>query len=321
MSSVSNAKDEASPENLASAFTELLEIQRQIEESARRIVDSVRRVVDGTEHLAPANLKDFAGYDYRFYDMTGKELSDQGLRVLGDFADPSLLQKPVERRSFYRFALSDDGTTTASWFVVPRPPDSRGILLKLWSMLWPGAKKEPLRVLVLHSWCEDGRSFVTTRGSIEGHIPRPQRIVVQPVDSYLSAARALEAHREAVVAGGGVPRRLRTVEEVLAAREEERRMTAEFREAEGLKLFEPMLRGKLGDAYDERGAPLVEAILAHPEWWARKQEASPPSPTFPGEQEASAASPISRREQEASPPSSTSAGEQEASRSSPSGGQ
>jgi hypothetical protein len=69
-------------------------------------------------------------------------------------------------------------------------------------------------------------------------------------------------------------------------------MTAEFREAEGLKLFEPMLRGKLGDEYDERGAPLLEAILAHPEWWTGEQ-ASPQSLPSPGERGAPPTSPSS----------------------------
>ena len=65
-------------------------------------------------------------------------------------------------------------------------------------------------------------------------------------------------------------------------------MEAEFREAKGLELFEPMLRGMLGAEYDERGAPLVEAILAHPEWWTG-QQASPLSLPSPGEQEVSPA--------------------------------
>ena len=308
---MADTKDEAGPENLASAVAELVEIQLQIEKTARSIVDSTRRLVDSREHLAPANLKDFPGYDYRFYDMTGKELADQGLRVLGDFADPSVLEGPVERRSFYRFALSEDGTTTASWFVVPRRRDSRAVWLRLWSKLWsillPSTKKEPLRVLVLHSWCEDGRSFVTTRGSLEGHLMRPESVVVQNLDQYHSAARTLDAHRAAVAAGSGVPRRLRTIEEIFGARVAESEMTAEFRKAKGLDLFEPKLRGMLGDEYDERGAPLVEAILAHPEWWTGSQKASPPSPPFPGEREAMPASPTSRGEQEASPSSSSGA--------------
>ena len=287
-----HTKNEPGPENLASAISEVVEIQQRIEKTARSLVDGMRRRVDAREHLAPANLKDFAGYDYRFYDMTGKELADRGLRVLGDFADPSMLERPVEQRSFYRFALSEDTTTTASWFVAKRPRDSRGIWLRLrsrlWSMLVPSTKKEALRCLVLHSWCEDGRVFVTMRGTLESHVMRPEWLIVQDLDKYISAARAVDAHREAVAAGGGVPRRLRSVEEIMAARAAEDQMEAEFREAKGLELFEPMLRGMLGAEYDERGAPLVEAILAHPEWWTG-QQASPLSLPSPGEQEVSPA--------------------------------
>src|SRR5439155_1627512 len=46
------------------------------------------------------------------------------------------------------------------------------------------------------------------------------------------------------------------------------------RPARGLALFEPMLRAKLGPDFDERGQPLLDSILAHPEWWT----AAPGSP-------------------------------------------
>jgi len=56
-------------------------------------------------------------------------------------------------------------------------------------------------------------------------------------------------------------------------------MIAEFREAEGVRLFEPWLRSMLGEGYDERGQPIVEVILAHPEWWTGEKEASSTSST------------------------------------------
>jgi hypothetical protein len=148
---------------------------------------------------------------------------------------------------------------------------------------------------VLQSWCEDGRVFVTMRGGIESHVMRPEWLTLQDVEKRISTAAVLAAHREAVAAGGGVLRRLRSAEEILAARSDDAEKEAAFREAKGLELFEPMLRGMLGDDYDERGAPLVEAIYAHPEWWTGEKEASPASPTSSGEKEASPGSPIGAR--------------------------
>ena len=131
--------DEEGVQNPMSAFAELFEMQRQLEEQARNIVASVRNLVDNQEKLVPADLRDFPGYDSRYYDGTAKELSDRGLRVLGDFADAGMVDKPVEQRAFYRFALSEAGGTTAWWFVVPPPPNM-----------------EPNRCLFLHTWFEGG---------------------------------------------------------------------------------------------------------------------------------------------------------------------
>jgi hypothetical protein len=258
---VADNDDEEGVQDPMSAFAELLEMQRQLEEQARNIVTMVRTVVDNREKLVPANLRDFPGYDSKFYDGTAKELGGLGLRLLGDFADASMVEKPVEQRAFYRFALSEAGGTTAYWFVVPG--------------------KEPLRVLFLQSWLEAGGSITTARGAVESSIPQHPLVRTQILKPGTATGKLVDAHGKTVAASGGIPRRLRTIEDVLAAREAESRMIAEFREAEGLRLFEPMLRGMLGDGYDEQGEPLVEAILEHPEWWTGEKESST-SPTSAG---------------------------------------
>src|SRR5207249_2660799 len=102
--------------------------------------------------------------------------------------------------------LSDDGTVAASWFVYPAPP--------------------PIRCLVLHSWCGDGRVFVTMRGGSESHIPPPPWLHTRRLAAETRTADAVRSHRERVAAAAGAPRSLAGGDELLAARTAEEAMIA-----------------------------------------------------------------------------------------------
>jgi hypothetical protein len=160
-----------------SALSEFVEAQRELEKMARNIVNSLRKLVDTREKLVPANPRDFPGYDSKFYDGTAKELASLGLRVLGDFADAGMLEKPAEERSFYRFALSEAGGTAAWWFMAPP------------------SKKKPMRCLYLKSWLESGGSIATGRGGAKGSIPRPASIRTQELQAGTSTAKVIDAQR------------------------------------------------------------------------------------------------------------------------------
>src|SRR5204863_501222 len=71
----------------------------------------------------------------------------------------------------------------------------------------------------------------------------------------------------------GALRSLTGVNQLLAARKAEEAMIAEFRNAQGLELFEPMLRKMFGDDFEERGQPRLDAIRRHPEWWTGQRPA------------------------------------------------
>ena len=238
---------------LRDAAHQLQDTTRSIEDSARRLVQSVRTRTDHRAEFAPVRAADFTGLDLDFYARTERELAAAGVRVLGDYEDAAFNRRSPNKRSFYRLGLSDDGTVAASWFVYPAP--------------------QPIRCLVLHSWCGDGRVFVTMRGGSESNVPPPPWLHTRRLAAETGTADAVRSHRERVAAAAGAPRSLAGGDELLAARTAEEAMIAEFRSAQGLELFEPMLRKMLGDKFEKRGRPLLDAIRRHPEWWTGEQPA------------------------------------------------
>jgi len=224
------------------------------DESARRIVQSVRTMVDHRVEYRTVNAAEFPGRDAEFLDGTARELAAEGWQTLGDFEDAAF-NRGRQNKNFVRMALSGDRTAYAMWFSAPAAP-------------------RPARVLGLRSLLGDGRVLLTLRGGSKTDLPTPPAYLVERLDEGASTGQQVRRHRERVDAADAAPRTHQSVADVLAALATEEKMQSEFRAARGLALFEPMLRAKLGPDFDERGQPLLDSILAHPEWWT----AAPGSP-------------------------------------------
>src|SRR5437763_9931133 len=203
---------------LRDAATQLPASTRALEDRARRLVQSVRRATDHRAEFAPVRAADFPALDLAYYARTERELAATGVRLLGDYEDAAFNRRSPDKRSFYRLALSDDGTVAASCFVFPAGSAAQ-------------PAREPTRCLVLHSWAEDGREFMTMRGGSESNIPAPPWLDRQQLGAETATAGAVRAHRERVAAAAGALRSLTSVDQLLAALQAEEAMIAEFRSA------------------------------------------------------------------------------------------
>ncbi|HMJ58160.1 MAG TPA: hypothetical protein VK467_03430 [Gemmatimonadales bacterium] len=232
-------------ENPEDTFQDLVELQQQIDEAARRIVKSVRTLVDHRTEYRPVRAADYPDHDAAYYDGTERDLAGEGIASLGDFDDASFSRNHPDKNVFVRLGLAADGTIGAIWFRL-------------------GAASS----LALQSWLEDGRTIVTVRSSAESAVPNRPEVAAERVAPQTAVRDVVRRHRSRVAAAGALPRFLRGLEELVAAYAADEQASAAFRDGQGLALFEPMLRKKLGDNYEDEGAPLVESILAHPEWWA-----------------------------------------------------
>ena len=235
-------------EDQSEQFIALFQTGDVFEEAARDIVAHIRTMIQHRTRYEPTDASDFPDRDRAYYDATQNELSALGFETLGDFEDAGAAPE-LSGQSFVRFALGAHGAIAASWFEVPRSDGG-----------------EPERCLALHSWLDDGRTLITSRETSSSGLPDHPEIVVERVDPGLDTKAAVHAHGERVVASGRAPRRLAGLADLFAAHSGDQMKTAEFREAQGVALFEPMLRTMLGPNYDEQGKPIIDAIQRHPEW-------------------------------------------------------
>jgi len=229
---------------LAETMKELAELQKEIDDSARRIVKSVRTLVDHRTEYRPVRAADYPDYDAAYYDGTERDLAGEGIASLGDFDDATFNRRHPDKNVFVRLGLAADATAGAIWFRLGKASS-----------------------LALQSWLEDGRTITTVRSSTESAVPNRPEVALERVDPQTAVSDVVRRHRSRVAAAGALPRLLRGLEDLVQAYAADERASAAFRDGQGLALFEPMLRKKLGDKYEDEGAPLVESILAHPEWW------------------------------------------------------
>src|SRR5258706_385897 len=229
---------------LAETMKELAELQQEIDASARRIVKSVRTLVDHRTEYRPVRAADYPEYDTAYYDGTERDLAGEGIASLGDFDDATFSRRHPDKNVFVRLGLAADATTGAIWFRLGTASS-----------------------LALQSWLEDGRTITTVRSSTESAVPNRPEVALERVAPQTAVRDVVRRHRSRVAAAGSLPRLLRGLEDLVAAYAADERASAAFREGQGLALFEPMLRKKMGDNYEGEGAPLVESIMAHPEWW------------------------------------------------------
>ena len=237
-------------------FIELYETN-VLEQVAQSVVANVRTVIQHRARYEPVDASDFPERDAGFYNRTRNELSALGFNTLGDFEDASLVVTDPSKKTFVRFALGAHGAIGAMWFEVP------------------AAEGEPLHCLVLQSWLDDGRTIVTTRGTIDSGLPLPPHIVGEEVDATVDTKATVRTHGEQVAATGKAPTRIADVADLFARHSRDELKIAEFREAQGAALFEPMLRTLLGASYDEQGEPILDAIQRHPEWLRGEMSSEP----------------------------------------------
>ena len=232
----------------SSHFSELSEPDDVFVQVAQTLVAQVRTMIGHRSLYHPVKASDLPQRDRAFYDTTQSELAELGFEVVGDFEDASIVVTDAAKRSFARFALGAYGAIAASWFEVPN------------------AEGDPLHCLVLHTWIDDGRVLITTRGAIDSGLPIPREVLVERVDPDTSTKATVRSHGERVAAMRRAPRRLLSAAEIFDAQTREEIRMAEFRAAQGPALFEPMLRTMLGDQFEVQGEPILEAIRRHPEW-------------------------------------------------------
>jgi hypothetical protein len=240
-------QDELSADELAEAFRELLEATKAIDETAQSLVQAIRTMTQHRARYEPVEASDFPERDLKFYNGIANELTALGFEILGDFEDAALILDDPSKKSFVRFALGAHGAIAAMWFEVPQD--------------------EILQCLVVHSWLDDGRTMVTTRGVPDTGIPHPAHIIlVEEADADLDTRAVVRRHGERVATSGRAPRRLTGVADLFASHSGDELKIAQFREAQGTALFEPWLRSMLGENYEEEGEPILDAIRRHPEW-------------------------------------------------------
>ena len=243
------------------ALAQLLEIQRKIDDHARRTVDRIKRLLDQREVLVPGVEEVFAKQHGAWYDATERDLVAEGFRVLGDYQPNDHGDKPPEKRPFYRFGLSADRTIVATWFLFP--------------------SEKPLHRIVLESSFADGATHATTRGIRGSGLPVPPNETRREMASDTSIQRLISAQRDEITRHVNPPIAFEGIDAILAERDREAREVAEFRRGIGLGLFEPYLRKVYGDRYEEEGAPLLQSIEAHPEWWTGEAAEGPTSSGMP----------------------------------------
>jgi hypothetical protein len=237
--------------SMQSAFREMSEAQQKIDASARRIVEGIQRMIDTLPDEEPSSRDALAGHDFSWYEATARTLSAEGFGTPQGFEPTGWLSKPVESRTLSENALGDGGTILATWFVVRAT-----------------ATRAEQRIVAFSSISEDRHNFDTVPDGTASNLPEPPTAHTDRVDLKLSLVDMLNHHR-AWVSRHGVPmRRFPDVTTYHTARTEVAARTARFRRDQGLGLVERYIATRfLGDKA-EIGAAYVDAIRAHPEWYA-----------------------------------------------------
>jgi hypothetical protein len=242
------------------ALNELLEAQNQINEVARGIVERYKKLLDSPERLESGASAAFAREHGKWYDGIEKEMVALGFRALGAYENANARDTPEERRSFYRFALSSDGTIVANWF------------------LFPG--KTPRLCVVLESTAEDGAKWITASGVTDTGMPMPPNRKARVFPASASLKGLVTTHRREIEAAKTPLIKHTGMTSILAARLSDSIALSEYREGIGIGLFKGIIRNnyKTDEEFEENGRQVLDAIEAHPQWWTGeepKQETPP----------------------------------------------
>jgi len=238
------------------AMQELIEAQLKIDESAKGIVDRTKRLIEVRENLVAGANEAYERLHSEWYRAVERDLTAAGFHPFGPYRDLNTRpDTPPEKRAYYHLALSADRTITAAWFLV--------------------AAKPPKPCLVLESVATDGVVIVTTSGISENGLPVPSSRDIERFPAETPVARLVADHHAHLARANTNVREFAGVEDVLAERLRQASETAALRREIGLGIFEPYLRALSRGQFEEKGKPLLESILAHPEWWSGEARPSP----------------------------------------------
>jgi hypothetical protein len=236
------------PFNINAAMEELLEAQRKVDEVAKNTVDGVKRLIEVRENLVPGANATFEQLYGAWYRSVEDGLAALGFQSFGQYKDLNKKSgTPPENDAYYHLALSADRTITAGWFLI--------------------AAKEPRRCLVLESIATDGAVITTSCGTTESSLPLPPNRDVERFPADTPAAQLVADHRAHVARTNKTMRELAGIDDLLADRLRQATEQAAYRRQIGLGMFEPYLRALSRGHFEEKGKPVLESILAHPEWW------------------------------------------------------
>jgi hypothetical protein len=237
--------------DFASAFRQLSEAQQQIDAAAKTIVEGVQRMIDVVTDEAPSNRAALAGRDFSWHEGVARMLSDDGFGAPEAFEPRAWMSQAIETRALAEYAIGDGGTVIANWFALP-----------------PKGARPEHRVVVLSSISEDGHSFTTTHNGARSNLSHPPTTHADYVEPQLSLRDVLIRHRAAVAHHGTPMRRFADVASYHAARTEVSERTANFRRDQGLGLVERYIRANFQGENADVGEAYLQAIRAHPEWYA-----------------------------------------------------
>ncbi len=249
--------DDGEEFDLNELLGELMEAEDQINSSARQMVDMVRGLVEHRAEYAPLPA-DAKRVDAEWYAATQQELVGAGFSALGDFDDIAYTRTNPESESYCSWGLSDDGKIAAMWLSVM------------------GAEGVPSRCVSFHSWLKDERVVLTARGCTGTGLPMPPSILDTELPASVSLLEALDKHKKVMSEAAGEAQAITDLNALIDAFAYTERVTAEWREEQGLELFEPMFRHMLGDGFDEMGPEYLDAINANPHWWTGEEPEEDP---------------------------------------------
>lgn len=240
-----------------SLMKELAELQKQTDDMAKNHVKYVRTLTDMVSTEAPTDRAAFEGRDLSYYDRGAAELARLGFRPLGA-VEGTKRDKAIAERSFADVMLSADGTVVSQCFEIAR------------------RDKPPLQSITLRTWVPDEGLVVTTRNSTPNHLPSPPGFSVEILPAETSTETVVRRHAERVRAAGGAARSFTTLDEILAAGTLTSERASAYRRGLGMGIFEPYFRSRYGEKFEEQGRELLEAILAHPEWYREPEAGAAP---------------------------------------------
>ena len=242
--------------DIDAAMKELLEAQRRVDDTAREIVDRTKRLIDVREDLVPGANETYERLHGEWYRAVERDLAAAGFQSFGPYRNVNAKpDTPPEKQAYYHLALSADRAITAAWFLV--------------------AAKEPRPCLVLESVATDGVVIATMSGITESGLPVPSSRDTERFPADTPVVRLVADHHAHLARANTNLREFAGVEDMLAERLRQANETAAHRRQIGLGIFEPYLRTLSREHFEEKGRPLLESILANPEWWTGE---APPAP-------------------------------------------